>query len=512
MKKKVIITSALTAALMLAGAVGGTFAWFTSESNTDVNITAGKVNISSAVSELKTYSLGVEQAAGKFENGGTALLEGQTITLDKMTPGDKATFKIQVTNNSDVRIKYRVAFQKTGALAGALKGGVTGGASGWTTLEVGSEAINLDAYVEMLEDAGNEYQGKTGQVTVVVEAVQDNKIKPVGSVADFENAIANLPAEGGEVSLYLSEDITLSEVLAIPSNANITIYGDGDTKIKAASGSDRAINLDETENSTLTLAGVDIAGGSQRGISMWGTTNCTINLVDSNLENADYYAINVASENTGAVINIEGSNVKGWCGLNIWSSGTVVNVKDSVLAGVNDHSGTSNAFGTIVVNSGAQNVKVNLENCVVNSVQNGDQFQSFFDIADKGCEITSINTTYNYTRPGASQPESYASVEDILNYNTFIRFYGTTSNAYKGVGNASVQFDGDAVEQDYPFFFEQTFTNTASVTDITGYLCGERTALLAGELVEEGEDARYSVSNTSVNGKHFVMPDYHYAA
>ena len=52
MKKKVIITSALTAALMLAGAVGGTFAWFTSESNTDVNITAGKVNISSAVSEL----------------------------------------------------------------------------------------------------------------------------------------------------------------------------------------------------------------------------------------------------------------------------------------------------------------------------------------------------------------------------------------------------------------------------------------------------------------------------
>ncbi len=79
MKKKIIITSALTAALMLAGAVGGTFAWFTSESNTDVNITAGKVNISSVVSELKTYSLGVEQAAGKFENGGTALLEGQTI-------------------------------------------------------------------------------------------------------------------------------------------------------------------------------------------------------------------------------------------------------------------------------------------------------------------------------------------------------------------------------------------------------------------------------------------------
>ena len=74
-----------------------------------------------------------------------------------MTPGDKATFKIRVTNNSDVRIKYRVAFQKTGALAGALKGGVTGGASGWTTLEVGSETINLDAYVEMLEDAGNEY-------------------------------------------------------------------------------------------------------------------------------------------------------------------------------------------------------------------------------------------------------------------------------------------------------------------------------------------------------------------
>ena len=59
MKKKVIISAALTAALMLAGAVGGTFAWFTSEAKTDVSITAGTVKVESAVELAGAYSLGV---------------------------------------------------------------------------------------------------------------------------------------------------------------------------------------------------------------------------------------------------------------------------------------------------------------------------------------------------------------------------------------------------------------------------------------------------------------------
>ena len=174
MKKKMIVTSALTAALMLAGAVGGTFAWFTNEAKTDVNITAGKVSIESTVSDLKTYSLGVEQAAGKFENGGVATLEEQTITLDKMTPGDKVTFKVTVKNNSDVKIQYRVVFQKSGDLGPALVGDATGGASIWTPLEVGSQDIDLSASIELPETVGNEYQGKAGQVKIVVEATQFN--------------------------------------------------------------------------------------------------------------------------------------------------------------------------------------------------------------------------------------------------------------------------------------------------------------------------------------------------
>lgn len=512
MKKKVIVSAALSAALMLAGAVGGTFAWFTSESKTDVNITAGKVNISSVVSDLKTYSLGVEQEAGKFENGGTAVLNEQTITLDKMTPGDKVTFKIKVTNNSDVRIKYRVAFSKTGDLAGALQGAVTGGASEWTILEVGSEDINLEASIEMPETAGNEYQGKTGQVTVLVEAVQGNMPQSVSTADDIKDAIASIPSTGGEASLYLEENIQLDEVLELPSNADIKIYGDGEKTLKAPSGASRTVNLDSVENTTLTISGVDIQGGSQRAISLYGTKDCTVNLSNVDLNQPDYYAINVSGGNTGTVVNIENTTIKGWCGLNIWSSGTVVNVKNSTITGVNDHSGTSNSFATIVVNTGAKDVKINLENSTVNSIQNGDQFQALFRSGDTGLVVTSTNTVYNYTRPEATQPESYDSIEDVLNYNSFIRLYETTSAAYQGVSYANVSFEEGEPEQAYPLFFEQIFTNTASVTDVSSYICGERTALLAGELVEEGEQLKYSVSGTKINGSNFAMPDYYYAA
>lgn len=494
MKKKVIITSALTAALMLAGSIGGTFAWFTSEAKTDVNITAGKVNISSVVSDLKTYSLGVAQENGKFENGGTATLEEQTITLDKMTPGDKVTFKIKVTNNSDVKIKYRVAFRKTGALGSALVGGATGGASGWTPLEVGSQDIDLSASIELPENTGNEYQGKTGQVTVLVEAIQDNGVKAVASVADFEKAIKDIPAEGGDVSLYLSQDMTLSEVLEMPSNANVTIYGDGDTVLQAASGASRVINFDSVENTTLTLSGVTLNGPTSgtytRGISLYGTKDCTVNLSDVTVNQPDYYAVNVASGNTGTVINIDGSNVQGWSALNIWSEGVTVNVKDSVLTGVNNHSGKSNAFSAIVFNAGAKNSKLNLTNAVVNTIQNGDQAESFFRTSDSGIEITSTNTTYNATI--ASETYSYPSIEEVLNENGYVRY--NKDNAY--AGTASIGFGN--------YFLEQSFVNDTMVSEVSSeyYL-----PALAKELAEEWETG-YSISSTKVNGKQFALADY----
>ncbi len=54
----------------------------------------------------ETDSFSETDVEGKFTNGGTAALDGTSVTLSNVTSGDKVTFKIKVTNNSYVAIKY----------------------------------------------------------------------------------------------------------------------------------------------------------------------------------------------------------------------------------------------------------------------------------------------------------------------------------------------------------------------------------------------------------------------
>lgn len=72
-KKKMLVS--FSSLLLLSSVMcGGTFALFTSENESNVNITTASVNLSSTVGDLKTYSLGVEQIPGEFDNGGKATL------------------------------------------------------------------------------------------------------------------------------------------------------------------------------------------------------------------------------------------------------------------------------------------------------------------------------------------------------------------------------------------------------------------------------------------------------
>ena len=53
--------------------------YFTAEDTTNIVVNAGKLNVSANVEEttLKTYSMGVEQTYGTFENGETAEVDTQ---------------------------------------------------------------------------------------------------------------------------------------------------------------------------------------------------------------------------------------------------------------------------------------------------------------------------------------------------------------------------------------------------------------------------------------------------
>lgn len=206
MKNKALISAILTAALMAGGAVGGTLAWFTSESKTDVSITAGTVKVESSVELVGAYSLGVARTDGTFENGGTYELTDTLLKLDKMTPGDSVVLKVVASNASDVNIKWRIKANKSGELASGLEfkvftdAALTTEASAMGTWSDPTTEQNLGTYyvsIKLPEEAGNEYQGKTAQIGLVVEAVQGNKATPADLVVNDTDKTVSIGSTDG---------------------------------------------------------------------------------------------------------------------------------------------------------------------------------------------------------------------------------------------------------------------------------------------------------------------------
>lgn len=231
MKKSILVSSFLTIALCLSVLIGSTFALFTSEDKVNIAVTSGKVEVEATISNLKTYSMDVEQAAGTFENGGVATLTNGELFLDKVTPGDKVTFTIAIDNRSNVNIKYRTVvycIEGTGLLNGlSIKIGtetITGSAyTPWTALVANEDIADLAVSVELPKEAGNEYQNKTAKLLFVVEAVQANGVD--NATVDMPDLIVpgttieltkrSDPREGGVIDLNSPEDFKyLPQLLA----------------------------------------------------------------------------------------------------------------------------------------------------------------------------------------------------------------------------------------------------------------------------------------------------------
>ena len=161
---------------------GATFALFTSESKTNITIQSGKVDVVTSVEEYKLYSMGALQT-GNFENGGTAeyVEDENKLVLQYMTPGDKVVLQVKVENNSNVKIQYKVSFVVEGELAPALVASAKT-ADGeevieldkWYLIEAGAEISDFEVSIELPVEVGNEYQNKTAEAYLKVEATQGN--------------------------------------------------------------------------------------------------------------------------------------------------------------------------------------------------------------------------------------------------------------------------------------------------------------------------------------------------
>ena len=383
MKKKTLLTSLLTIVMCLALIAGSTYALFTSEDEINIAVTSGQVQVTATVTNLVTYSMGEEtETNGTFANGGTAVFAPvngvKTLTLDRVTPGDKVTFTIELTNASTVDVQYRLIWNITGELSEALVINATNlDWTKWATTEATTKEI--DVTVEL--PAEFETQGlKDAAISFTVEAVQANAIvKDVATADQLWTAL-----EMGVENITLVEDITLAngQVITVAEGATATINLNGKT---ITGTSHKSVGAVIKNNGTLTITGGTISSTADNGgsaIQNKGTlivNNATLNGASNADGSWPAYTVNntgdmtinnttitsvhgaVASYGEGAVLTLNNTNIdmKGIPGFTSHGIYTYNNGKAIVNGGniankATDQNSTGGSVinGNVIVNSG----------------------------------------------------------------------------------------------------------------------------------------------------------------
>lgn len=312
--KRLLLVSVMTVIMCVSLIAGATFALFTSESQVNIAVTAGKVDVTAKIVNLKTYSY-VEQDGGEYaeqemtEGGfiyGTATLsdDGNALTLANMVTGDKVEFDLEVTNNSSVSVKYQtiVSFGGNENFCTALEiSGFDGDfvtselsntkTSKWQSIEVGAPASTYPVTIVLPRDVADDsssadsIQGKECTMTITVLAVQGNanvsdpvasdpadKTFYVNNTEDFEAFISSGKDFAGE-TVSLTSDINLqgAEWTSI-KNFKGTFEGNGKvitnlevegvTSSAGSANTDKCAFFQNLDNATvrdLIFDGVDVA-------------------------------------------------------------------------------------------------------------------------------------------------------------------------------------------------------------------------------------------------------------
>lgn len=301
MKTKVLLSSIVTIVLCVCLIAGSTFALFTAQKELDVEVTAGNVTIDASINNFQLWSVTpdangvvvdengatysyvdpttVGAPAGSFIVGGTGTNDGNLIQLDKIVPGDKVSFTVDTTNDSDVTIlvRYIVKVENPTVLAGGMilnvdgtdYTGVASYTSVWTTLTPGTSIDPVAFELGLPVYAGNEYQDGEVNYSILVEAVQGN-----ASVASYDEPIV---VAANDSLVYTIEDL----------QALVNAAEDGDTiNIGCDLAGDIVVEQKANRKITINGNGYDLAGtitvnGKSATIKTAGLTIKNLTFTDS---------------------------------------------------------------------------------------------------------------------------------------------------------------------------------------------------------------------------------------
>lgn len=296
---------------------------------------------------------------------------------------------------------------------------------------------------------GYVYDTNTGYITFKTKSFSPFEVSFLSGVEVEKDDELRAALENPNVTTIGLKD----DILEAPSRYEITksvrIVGFGHT-IKVT-GDDRVFDLNEVNNVEVSFEDVNAiqqkTGSSYtRGISLYASENVTLNIHHSSFS-CSYYAINVASGCNNVVVNIDDSSLTaGWCAFQTWSSNTTFNISNSTLVGNNDKKyGTSNNFGTIVVNENVENTKINLVNCTIDSRYNdptAEQHNLQWAYLFKGstCNVNSIDCTYILNEE-VIEVESFDDLDlnNLVAFTSWGAIYGLTFNLNGNVWHYEAQ-------------------------------------------------------------------------
>lgn len=431
---KTIVLSALTALAFGGIAAGTTYALFTSESNTNVSVTTGKVAVESEVDSesLQTYS-GVDLAGdendkieatatkGTFTNGGTATLVGNNVlSLANMTPGDKVSFKIKVTNNSNVKVKYRtrVSLSSDNGLYGGLSikiGENTGmGITEWADLDVAEQV--LDCEVSLPSDKGNEYQDKNCTIAFIVEAVQGNA-KTENDIAYYSldefNKLIEIPNEVKDAYVYIGNR-SIVDGITIGNKDIADHYAYTDWGVNQAPSTEYQTYVRDETNSEGKTRYIYSTGKSAVNVIVYG-------YVQGAPDSASWCPKNITLQVPDAA-NVTFKNVifgAGMMGMGVWNESVASMSVDHRVAGVTFDNCTFN--GNWIQNGSFGSDKMVIKNSTFNVHENTafPKNSNPIWIQNMGhTNVTIDGCTINAVRP-IKLWESFASGDITITNNTF---------------------------------------------------------------------------------------------
>ena len=508
MKKKLIFGSALGIIMCSSLIAGATMALFTSESKVNIAVTSGKVDVTATATEVTTYSRGVQTQDGTFENGGTAKIEGGELILDKVTPGDKAVVALKITNNSNVAQQQRISL--TGSLDANLMDQLIIGVSetdsnftyysdyttAWTKVEAVTEPVTTTMYVsiELPEYVKNDWQDKSCEITISVEAVQGNadvtsttvanKVYLVNNQEELTNAIAEMQ-RGETVILYGGEENWATANIEYTEVKEITVrgYKVGTMTINASNGT---INLyNDVESLTVTsiadnslhiygnIGGATIesgravveTGAAVDNVEMVPEANSAVMLEVKSQSNVEQVTT-APQSGSEAIIVVEKDaviptlNVGGEGETKLDNSGTISNTTVSEGSNLNSAVATAEQLIAALKISGTTvtlGADISIDSVVLQNAINSSSVKNFVIDLNKNTLTMTGNSSVGIAGDGVSLT--------IKNGNFNANNTTLTSASITVESSCSVEFDNVNVVAQGTFLFPRGDAASASVKD-----------------------------------------------